>query len=172
MTDPTHVAGANDFDFLFGEWRVHHRRLQRRLQACTEWDEFHGTSRAWPLLDGQGNVDDNVIELPGGAYRAVSLRSFDPASGEWAIWWLDARHPGQIDVPVRGRFVEGVGTFVADDTLDGRPIRVRFVWSRITPRSAQWEQAFSADAGASWETNWVMNFERAVTPSGSSTAPA
>jgi hypothetical protein len=65
-----------------------------------------------------------------------------------------------------------VGTFVADDTLDGRPIRVRFVWSRITARSAQWEQAFSADGGASWEINWVMQFERAATPSGSSTARA
>lgn len=157
---PLH-ADARDFDFFFGSWRVHHRRLRQRLQACTEWDAFDGTSRVWPLMGGQGNVDDNLLDLPGGAYRAVSLRAFDPVSGTWSIWWLDARHPGQIDVPVRGRFVDGVGTFLADDTLEGRPIRVQFIWSRITARSAQWEQAFSADAGASWETNWVMQFERA-----------
>lgn len=159
--DPPHTTGATDFDFLFGRWRVHHRRLKRRLQACTEWETFHGTSQAWPLMNGRGNVDDNSLEFPDGPYRAASLRAFDPASGTWSIWWLDGRHPGQIDVPVRGGFVDGVGTFEADDHCEGRPIRVRFVWSHITPAGARWEQAFSGDGGASWETNWVMRFERA-----------
>jgi hypothetical protein len=161
MSDAPSANGAKDFDFLLGGWRVQHRRLKRRLQACDDWETFRGTSQAWPLLNGQGNVDDNLLELPGGHYRAVSLRAFDPASGSWSIWWLDARHPAQIDVPVRGRFVDGIGTFVADDQFEGRPIRVRFIWSRITKVGAQWEQAFSDDGGTSWETNWVMQFERA-----------
>jgi hypothetical protein len=38
---------------------------------------------------------------------------------------------------------------------------VRFLWTDITPASARWQQAFSEDGGASWETNWVMEFERA-----------
>jgi hypothetical protein len=37
---------------------------------------------------------------------------------------------------------------------------VRFIWSDITGRSARWEQAFSTDGGESWETNWIMRFER------------
>ena len=45
-------------------------------------------------------------------------------------------------------------------TLEGRPIRVRFLWSRITDTSARWEQAFSLDGGGSWETNWIMDFTR------------
>ena len=45
--------------------------------------------------------------------------------------------------------------------LDGRPITVRFIWSAITASSARWEQAFSADGGATWESNWVMEFARA-----------
>jgi hypothetical protein len=47
-----------------------------------------------------------------------------------------------------------------DDTLDGKPIRVRFIWSKITPTSCQWEQAYSRDAGVTWESNWIMNFTR------------
>lgn len=39
---------------------------------------------------------------------------------------------------------------------------VRFIWSDITLNSSRWQQAFSEDAGKSWETNWVMDFKRAV----------
>ena len=39
-------------------------------------------------------------------------------------WWLDGRNPGALDVPVVGRFADGVGTFFAEDTIDGRAIRV------------------------------------------------
>lgn len=111
-------------------------------------------------MGGSGNIEDNLIHLPEGAYRAVALRSYDAASGNWAIWWLDGRAPHQLDVPVVGRFEGGVGTFLADDTFDGRPIKVRFLWRRSDANYCRWEQAFSADAGKSWETNWTMDFRR------------
>jgi len=38
---------------------------------------------------------------------------------------------------------------------------VRFVWSNVTAPTPRWEQAFSADGGETWETNWVMEFTRA-----------
>jgi hypothetical protein len=151
-----------DFDFLFGRWHVAHRRLRQRLAGGTEWDLFGGWSEARPLLDGRGNVDDNLIELPaalGGAYRAATLRSFDAGSDSWSIWWLDGRWPGRLDVPLVGRFdPEGTGLFFADDHFEGRPIRVRFLWLRTRTERPRWEQAFSADGGASWETNWEMDF--------------
>ena len=59
-----------------------------------------------------------------------------------------------------GGFDNGVGTFVAEDTFAGRPILVRFRWSGITPTTCRWEQAFSADGGATWEVNWVMESTR------------
>jgi hypothetical protein len=151
--------GHADFDVLHGRWRVAHRRLQRRLEGDTHWDEFAGMSEMKPLLGGLGNVDDNVIELPGGTYRGASLRMFDAAAKLWSIWWFDSRDP-RMDLPVVGRFDRGVGSFYADETLRGRPIRVRFIWSEITATTARWEQAFSPDAGASWEINWDMRFTR------------
>jgi hypothetical protein len=160
MPAPTQT-GLDDWTFLYGTWRVHHRRLVARLADGDEWQEFEGTSELRPLMDGAGNVDDNVLELPGGTYRAVSLRSLDPATGLWSIWWLDGRNPGVIDVPVVGRFEDGVGRFEADDTFEGRPIRVRFLWTRTDTDSPRWEQAFSEDGGQSWETNWEMDFTRA-----------
>ncbi|HEY1012705.1 MAG TPA: hypothetical protein VGE07_08385 [Herpetosiphonaceae bacterium] len=149
-----------DFDFEFGDWHVSHRRLRERLAGCTEWDSFSGRASTRPVLGGFGNVEDNLIDLPGGSYRALALRSFDPAARRWSIWWLDARFPGQVDVPVVGEFADGVGTFYADDALDGRPIKIRFLWFAADPARPRWEQAFSADGGASWETNWTMDFSR------------
>jgi hypothetical protein len=154
-------AGSHDFDFLIGDWRIHHTLLKDRLTGCHEWFEFDGTSSMRPMMGGWGNVDDNVLNRPGGAYRAMTVRAFDPVSGQWAIWWVDGRNPfGDLDPPVKGRFQDGVGTFYADDTFRGKPVRVRFTWSRITPTSIHWEQAFSPDGGKTWETNWKSDFAR------------
>jgi hypothetical protein len=156
------TSGVHDFDFLIGRWNVQHRRLTERLANNHDWVDFKGTTVAQALLGGNGNIDDNVLELPGNTYRALSLRSFDSKSQLWSIWWLDGRSPqGPLDPPVRGRFQDGVGTFYADDTFNLRPIHVRFVWSDITPESARWEQSFSGDGGQTWETNWTMAFVRA-----------
>ena len=150
-----------DFDFFVGAWRVQHRRLKERLVDCQQWEPFEGSSSMQKMLGGHANVDDNVLHLPDGDYRALTLRSFDVATGLWSIWWLDGRHPGRLDVPVVGSFSKGIGCFYADETLNGQAIRVRFLW---TPNSElgrpRWEQAFSSDGGATWETNWVMDFQR------------
>jgi hypothetical protein len=69
-------------------------------------------------------------------------------------------HVCELDPPVKGRFQNGVGTLYADDTFKGKAIRVRFIWSHITPSSAHWEQAFSPDGGKTWETNWIIDFTR------------
>jgi hypothetical protein len=156
------LSGLHAFDTRAGRWTAHHRRLKERLADNHEWQEFDGTQTAYRLLDGYANTDENVFRMPGGDYRGVTLRAYDPKSGQWAIWWLDARNPfGELDPPVKGRFVDGVGTFYADDTLRGKPIRVRFIWSQMTATSAHWEQAFSPDGGKTWETNWITDFKKA-----------
>lgn len=161
MIDTALAAHAHDWDWLVGTWNVKHRRLKGRLEGSTTWEEFNGTSRLWLTLGGFGTIDDNVVELPGGTYRAMTIRAFDPTTRRWAIWWLDARTPTAIEPPVYGSFKDGIGTFMGDDTFKGKPIKVRFQWSEITAMSARWEQAFSPDGGTTWETNWVMLFTRA-----------
>jgi len=88
------------------------------------------------------------------------VRTYDPKTGTWSIWWHDGRNPGDLDPPVKGRFKDGVGTFYSDDTLRGKPIKVRFTWSGITATAAHWEQAFSGDGGKTWETNWTADFSK------------
>lgn len=152
--------GADGFDFLIGDWTVRHRRLTRRLAGSNDWQEFAGTSSARKILGGAGNIDDNWIDLPGGAYRAATVRTFDPATGHWSIWWFDGRRPAILEPPVVGGFSDGQGVFLADDVFEARPIMVRYIWSGIAATAPRWEQAFSPDQGKSWETNWVMEFSR------------
>lgn len=149
----------HDWDWLVGRWNVKHRCLKGRLTGSTEWEEFTGSSTLWLTLGGLGTIDDNVMERPAGTFRAVGIRAFDVKTGLWSIWWLDPRSPN-IDPPVRGGFKNGIGTFSGPDTLNGRPIMVRYTWSAITPTSAHWEQAYSPDEGVSWEVNWRMDFSR------------
>lgn len=159
---PGVTGHEHDWDWLVGRWTVLHRRLKARLAGGAEWETFNGASQLWLVLGGLGTIDDNVLELPRGTYRAVTVRAFDPKTNEWAIWWLDGRNPGELDPPVRGGFEDGVGTFTGDDTLNGKPIKVRFQWKDITANSAVWEQAFSPDGGQTWEMNWHMDFTRAA----------
>jgi hypothetical protein len=159
---PTHAqeSGVHDFDFQIGEWRVHHR-VKRPIDGG-QWSEFDGTCRNRALIDGSANVEEHRFERPSGVTHGIAIRAYDPKTAQWAIWWIDSRAPhGAMDPPVVGRFQKGVGTFYSDGTLDGKQIRVRYVWSEITPDSAHWEQAFSMDAGTTWETNWTMEFRRA-----------
>lgn len=152
-------TGVHAFAFQTGSWRVRHRRLRQRLAGSTDWVEFDGTCTAWELLGGHANVEDHFLDDPAGAYRAATFRRRDPESGTWSIWWFDS-HFSKLDPPVQGGFRDGVGTFFADDRFDEKPIKVRFLWSEITPVAARWEQAFSTDGGVSWETNWLMTFSR------------
>jgi hypothetical protein len=160
MTEATQITGtARDFDFWMGGWNVRNRLLRARLQGSDEWDEFASTVVARPILDGLGNEDEFRTSWNGG-FVAMSFRFFDPGSRRWSIYWADARRSGLLDPPVIGGFAGGTGVFEGEDTFDGRPILVRFVWSGITTPAPRWEQSFSEDGGETWEPNWIMDFTR------------
>ena len=154
---PTNPDGARDFDFLIGDWWVRHRRLERRLAHDTHWMEFCGPASVRSILGGLGNIDEIAINLPTGPYVGATLRLFNPSTRLWSIYWMDGRNPG-LDPPLTGRFRGNSGLFYGDEAFEGRPIRVRFIWTVASPTLCRWEQAFSADQERSWETNWTMAF--------------
>jgi hypothetical protein len=152
--------GHRDFDFLFGSWTVFNRRLDRRLVGSTTWLEFEATGEARQALGGIGNVDEFRATFPDGKLLVgMTVRIFDPSTRLWSLYWADSRS-GRLGPPVVGRFRNGVGEFLGEDVQDGTPVKVKFRWSDITPNSARWEQAMSADGGQTWEWNWEMEFVR------------
>lgn len=151
--------GQADFDFLIGSWKVHNRRLKQPLTGSTEWYEFEGTNVARAIWDGSGNMDEFDADAPQGRIRGLTVRLYQHDTGQWRIYWAN-RASGIMDSPMEGRFVDGRGVFYGHEPFNGRAIFVRFLWTTISPAACRWEQAFSADGGSSWETNWIMEMTR------------
>lgn len=149
---------SQDFDFVLGTWQVTSRRLAKPLSSSTAWTTGAAVQTARPLPHGEGNIDEFLID---GKPIGGSLRLYDRASGQWLIYWAAARD-GVLQLPVRGRFTDGVGVFEGEDSYGGRPIRVRYTWTGTRGVTPRWEQAFSIDGGKSWEVNWIMEFRRAL----------
>jgi hypothetical protein len=157
MAADTH---EQDWNWLVGTWDVWHERLRDRLVGSTTWDEFGGKCSCAPTLGGLGNVDDCLLYLPSGKYRAFAPRAFDPATGKWNIWWLDGRMAGKLDPPVRGGFTSTEGEFQGADVHKGTPVTVRFRWHETHSKRPHWDQAFSTDQGRNWEINWRNYFTK------------
>jgi hypothetical protein len=157
-TYTTRLTGdLHDFDFLAGAWTVQNRRLKARGVGSTAWDEFPATICATIHLGSVANVDEIVFPTKG--WSGLTLRTFDTAKKQWSIFWVNSR-TGTMFPPNIGGFDGDVGEFYGEDTDDGKPVKVRFRWTKRGPDRASWEQAFSPD-GVTWETNWTNELVRA-----------
>ena len=146
--------GQHDFDFEFGTWKTHLRRLVRPLTGSTTWVEYDGTTIVRKVWDGRANLVELAVDGPAGRLEALSLRLYDPQSQQWSLNF-SGLGSGSMSVPAIGRFRNGRGEFFNQETLNGRAILVRFVISDITSTSCRFEQSFSEDGGKTWETNWI-----------------
>lgn len=150
--------GAHDFDFELGTWKTKLRRLTKPLSGSSEWVSYEGTTTVRPVWGGKANLVELVADGPAGRIEALSLRLYDPATRQWSLHFASARS-GEVSPPSIGSFADGRGTFYANETLGDRPIRVRFVITP-SPDAIRFEQAFSADGGATWEVNWIAEDTR------------
>jgi hypothetical protein len=154
-------AGAGrstDFDFMHGDWLVHNRRLRHPLRGGDAvWDGFDARQFGAPLMDGLANYDELRSDRDG--LIGLSFRTFDKVARQWQVYWV-ANRDGRLQPAVNGAFADGVGIFEGDDVYDGKPIRVRYTWTGTATATPRWQQAFSADGGKTWETNWIMDFSR------------
>lgn len=157
---PTLRDGSHDFDFEFGTWKAHVARRLRPLTGSTEWVEFDGVSIVRPVWGGKANLGELDVRGPGGAILGLSLRLYNPDTHEWKVSWSNSRD-GVLTAPMVGSFDgRGHGEFYNADILGDRRILARFIFSGTTGRRFRIEQAFSGDAGWTWETNWIADFER------------
>jgi hypothetical protein len=151
----TPVGTPHDFDFEHGRWRTTVRRLLHPLSGSQEWTEYVGTSVVHALLGGKANLVELDVAGAQGKIQGLSLRLYDTQQQRWTLNYSNTA-AGTLELPMSGGFAGGKrGVFYSNETFKGRPVIVRFVVTVEDPDTARFEQAFSADAGATWEVNWI-----------------
>lgn len=149
----------HDFDFEFGSWTATLHMQAHPLTKSPEWVTYTGTSVVRKVWNGRANLGE--LEVGNGAnhIEAMTLRIYDPKTERWSVYFANAKG-GLETTPMIGRFENGQGDFYDSEELDGKPIKVRFIFSDITSTSFQFVQSFSADGGKTWIPNWISTFKR------------
>ena len=148
--------GQKDFDWEIGTWTTSVKVRRNPLSGTApDWAEYKGSSIVKPLLDGRANFVELSVSGPRGKIEGGSLRLYNPKAAQWSLNYASVTG-GVLTEPVFGGFdSSGRGMFYGQDTLDGRTILVRFIITQVSPREAQFVQAYSADGGQTWEDNWI-----------------
>jgi hypothetical protein len=140
-------AEAKQFDFWLGEWELSYvedgkpaksrNRVSRLLDGCAIHEEFSGA--------------------PGTKLEGRSYSSFDRGSKQWKQAWVD-NSGAYLDFT--GGLVDGRMILVRTVERDGRRLRQRMVWQDITGEHLKWLWQRSDDDGATWSTQWEIDYRR------------
>lgn len=153
------VDQQHDFDFEFGAWKARIRMQPHPLTESAEWVDYSGTSVVRKVWDGRANLGELEASSKNKHIEALSLRIFDQQAQTWRIYFANAKG-GLSAVAMVGRFDYGRGFFYGTATIDGKPTRIRFVFSNVTLASFDFEQSFSRDDGKTWNPNWIATFTK------------
>ncbi len=166
---PTTAAhdGQHDFDFELGHWNIHLKRRLHPLTGSNTWVEFDGTSVTREVWGGRAQLEEFETSGAGGHVEGLTLRTYNPQTHQWSLYWANSKD-GTVVPPQVGEFKDGHGEFYGQDTLNGRLIYIRFIWSKTDTNMPHFEQAFSDDGGKTWEVNWITDQTRVDAGSSSS----
>jgi Protein of unknown function (DUF1579) len=155
------MAGAGDFGFWLGEWRVSWEDADGPGEGRNTISERYGGRVVHESFDGRPGVD-----LVG-----MSVSVYDPHRDCWLQTWVD--DSGNY-FHLEGRFEEGVMTLLCDrHSGERQELRYRMRFFDIADDSFSWTWERSEDAAASWELLWQTRYERlAVSDAGAEAAPA
>lgn len=151
--------GSHDFDFNFGTWHTHIKRLTKPLTGSTDFVTLEGTVTVSKLWDGRGQIEDFEADGPNGHIQGMTLFLYNPKSRQWSQTWVNASE-GELNPPMIGGFKNGRGELIAQENVDGRTVLVRAVWSDFKPDSHHFEEDYSADGGKSWEAAFSADLTR------------
>ena len=145
--------GQHDFDFKYGTWKTHIRRLQHPLAGSHDWIELDGTVTTHKVWGGKALLEEVEADGPNGHFEDLGLFMYNPAAHQWSMFFATG-NDGVMGTPMFGEFRDGRGEFYDQEDVNGRSILARFLWLDIRPDSHRVEQSFSDDGGKTWEVNW------------------
>lgn len=147
-------TSQHDFDWEIGTWNTQLKRLREPLSGKQDWIEYSGTSAVKEVMGGRANVVELDVRGPAGRITGASLRLYQPAARQWTLHFANLAN-GLMTEPMHGTFKQGKGAFYGQSTVNGRAVLVRFLIFPVNADQWRFEQAYSADGGATWEDNWI-----------------
>ncbi|HZP66708.1 MAG TPA: hypothetical protein VFB32_10385 [Rudaea sp.] len=146
--------GSHDFDFNFGYWHTHIKRHVHPLAGSDEFIELDGTVGIRKVWGGRALLEEIEADGPKGHWEGLSLFLYNPTAHQWSQTFVNSQ-TGVFGGGLVGAFKDGRGELFQADTLDGRSILVRGVWSNIAPTSHRYEESYSQDGGKTWEVQFA-----------------
>ncbi|MBX3280867.1 MAG: hypothetical protein KF756_00165 [Acidobacteria bacterium] len=153
--------GQHAFDWEFGDWDLHIKRLKGPLTGSTTWVELKGKVSQRRIWNGKANLAEVTAEGATGNLEFLALRLYNPKTNQWALYFASSSD-GTLSVPMFGEFKDGLGEFYDQEPYNERAILVRFTFPPSSSDAGRSEQAFSSDGGKTWETNWINSYTRRV----------
>jgi hypothetical protein len=153
------TASMEDYAFFMGKWKILNKKLKTRFNNSNEWVEFEAREEVSKILNGRGYIGQYHTNFDGKPFEGVGIHLFDPATNKWSNYWADGSS-GTMAPPVTGGFDGKIGRFYGKDVDSNKQVDVFFLWDATDADNPVWSQAFSADAGKTWETNWYMYYSR------------
>jgi len=152
--------GSRDFDFNFGTWHTHIKRLTKPLTGSPDFILLDGTVTVRKVWNGGGQIEEFEVDGPNNLHvQGMTVFLYNPTSRQWSQTWVNSKE-GVLDTPLIGSFKDGRGELIAQETVDGRAVLVRGVWSDIKPDSHHFEEDYSDDGGKSWEAVFSADLTR------------
>jgi hypothetical protein len=150
--------GQRDFDWMVGTWKDHSKRRVHSSAGPDTWTEFDGTSIVHKIWDG-AVLDEFERDTPNRHDKSLMLYTYDPQTHQWYIYFASDKD-GKVGLPNVGEFKDGRGEFYVQDTLNGKLLLNRYVWSATTSASPHYEESWSSDGGRTWELDLIVDFAR------------
>src|SRR5262245_43805271 len=122
---PTVLTSLIEIELL--SWDHHGRCVECRYRVASAG-----------LLDGFGHLDRYRAIRDGAPFEGITVRLFDPATAQWSIHWADTRYARTFLPPMTGRFLGGVGEFYGEESVRGKTVWCRFLWTRPQGDVARW----------------------------------
>jgi hypothetical protein len=151
--------GAHDFDFNFGVWKTHIKRILDPLSGSADSIELNGTVTVRKVWDGRAQLEEIEADGPNGHWEGLTVFLYNPGAHQWSQSFVNSK-TGVLTAPLIGAFKDGRGELFAQDTFHDRSILVRGVWSEITPDSHHFEESYSDDGGKSWAPAFIATLTR------------
>ena len=152
--------GSHDFDFNTGLWKTHIKRRAYPLSGSNEFIELNGTVDIRKVWGGRAHLEEIEADGPNGHWQGLSLFLYNPTAHQWSQTFVNSK-AGVFSGGLIGSFQDGRGELFQADTLDGRSILVRGVWSDITPTSHRYQESYSDDGGKTWEVQLTADKTKA-----------